>query len=180
MAKSEYERGEFIPEEGIKQVVVNENGVKKQRILIGKIERFGLPNYLHMYICLAGYYLSAAAIWKMLPSSARTVSGKTLSAWGLALGLSLLVIPALLITLALKMRRTMVVMTAVIAAVLQILFLMNSYMQNPESAAVYQIISTYPVHAFLAWVIPAGIMFFLEKNRKIKDIIHLEIPLYDE
>ncbi|MBN1444925.1 MAG: hypothetical protein JW957_02310 [Candidatus Omnitrophica bacterium] len=173
-------RGEFIPEKEPRPVVVYENGVKKQKVLTGKLERFGLPNYLHMLICLSGYYLPAIALWASIPDTERRVTDSVIPAWGIALGLSLLVIPALFVTLALKFSRTVVITISTIAALLHFLLLRNAYIQRPESAAVYEIMSSHPVHTILAWVIPAGTMILLERNKRIKDLIRLEIPVYEE
>jgi len=171
--------GEFIPEKEFKQVIVQEKGTKRQKILLGKIERTGVPNYLHMAICLCGYYIPAVLIWLSVSPEERTVAGTVLPAWGIALGLSLLVIPALLVTLALKLSRSIVISSAAVAAGLQFFFLRSAYLQNPGTARVYEILYSHPVHTIMAWIVPAGIMIFLEQDRKIKDIIKLEYPVYE-
>lgn len=171
--------GEFLPEEEPGQVLVHEDGVNKQKILTGRIERSGLPNYLHLFICLAGYYIPALLAWSILPPDKRTAAGQTLPAWGLSFGLSLMVVPVLIFTLSMKLRREIVASCAAIAAILHLLLLKNAYMKDPATALVYEIISSNPVHSIIAWAIPAAIMIFMEKNRKIKDILKLEYPLYE-
>lgn len=172
-------RGEFLPEEESRQVLVYEDGVNKQKILTGRIERSGLPNYLHLFICLAGYYIPALLAWSILPPVRRTAVGHTLPAWGLSVGLSLMVVPVLVFTLSMKLRREIVVLCGAIAAILHFLLLKSAYMKDPGTAIVYEIISSNPIHSIIAWTIPAAIMIFTEKNRKIKDILKLEYPLYE-
>lgn len=171
--------GEFIPEKEEKQVIVEENGIKKQKVLSGKIERSGLPDYLHILICLAGYYIPAVIIWKTLSPAERTASGNIIPAWELALGLSLFIVPVLLVTLSIKLRRDIVFTCAAIAAACQYLLLRSSYAQNPKTAMVYEILSSHPAHVLAAWLIPSLAMMFLEQNKKIKDIIKLEYPIYE-
>ncbi|HOJ38900.1 MAG TPA: hypothetical protein PKX93_03785 [bacterium] len=172
--------GQFLPEEKPQPVLVEEGGFTRQRVVVGKVERTGWPAQLHLVICVAGYYLSSFLLWCTLSAAERTAFGKTIPCWGLALGLSLLPVPALMITSGLKLRLPAVVITTSLATFVQFWWLRSSYFQKASAAPVYLILVRHPFTTVAAWVLPVAVMIYLNWSPGIKKFLDLEAPVYEE
>jgi hypothetical protein len=144
--------------------------------VVGHIERTGWPATLQMTLCIATYYGVALLVWSCLLVLPADAAQPAPPWWGMALAMSPLVLPVLLVTLAIPCRpRTVFAATAAAAAVTAVLIrLASPTTPAPSASAVLQQV---PWLAFAGWALPVWATIAVERSRRIRDWLRLDLPV---